>query len=389
MNRLRWTTAIALLLVAVTTASSAESRSIRFATFNVSLHFGHRGELASKLDGGRWLPAQKVAAIIQKTAPDVLLLNEFDYDDSGRGLQIFVQQYLAVSQLGQTPIQYPYHYVDAVNTGVIATVDLNGDDLISIPQDTLGFGMYPGQYGMAVLSRLPVDTGRVRTFRKFLWRDMPNAWWPIDPETGQDYYSEAAKAVFRLSSKSHWDIPILIDAGRRVHFLVSHPTPPVFDGPEDRNGRRNHDEIRFWHDYIDNAKYIYDDQGRHGGLQDALFVIAGDLNADPNDGASSRQPARLLTEHPRINNNSTPSSKGAIEQARVQAGANLQQRGNAAEDTGDFSDAIAGNLRIDYLLPGKPLVITDSGVFWPLSSEPEAQWLDASDHHLVWIDIKL
>jgi hypothetical protein len=41
--------------------------------------------------------------------------------------------------------------------------------------------------------------------------------------------------VFRLSSKSHWDVPIVI--GRKtVHFLVSHPTPPVFDGPEDRNG---------------------------------------------------------------------------------------------------------------------------------------------------------
>ena len=24
-----------------------------------------------------------------------------------------------------------------------------------------------------------------------------------------------------------------------MHFLVSHPTPPVFDGPENRNGLRN------------------------------------------------------------------------------------------------------------------------------------------------------
>ena len=55
--------------------------------------------------------------------------------------------------------------------------------------------------------------------------------------------------MFRLSSKSHWDVPIRI--GREtVHFLVSHPTPPVFDGPEDRNGTRNHDEIRFWADYV-------------------------------------------------------------------------------------------------------------------------------------------
>ena len=35
---------------------------------------------------------------------------------------------------------------------------------------------------------------------------------------------------FRLSSKSHWDVPLSI-GGRTVHFLVSHPTPPVFDDP--------------------------------------------------------------------------------------------------------------------------------------------------------------
>ena len=57
------------------------------------------------------------------------------------------------------------------------------------------------------------------------------------------------QAVLRLSCKIHWDVPVQIGS-ETVHFLVSHPTPPAFDGPEDRNGRRNHDEIRFWADYI-------------------------------------------------------------------------------------------------------------------------------------------
>ena len=47
----------------------------------------------------------------------------------------------------------------------------------------------------------------------------------------------------RLSSTSHWGVPVDVD-GSTVRFLVSHPTPPVFDGAEDRNGTRNHDEIR-------------------------------------------------------------------------------------------------------------------------------------------------
>ena len=103
---------------------------------------------------------------------------------------------------------------------------------------------------MAVFSKYPIDTAGARTFQTFRWADMPGALLPIDPATGQSWYSPAELEVVRLSSKSHWDVPIQIGSGRPVHFLVSHPTPPVFDGPEDRNGRRNFDEIRFWADYV-------------------------------------------------------------------------------------------------------------------------------------------
>ena len=114
---------------------------------------------------------------------------------------------------------------------------------------------------------------------------------PDDPATPapHDWYNADELAIFPLSSKSHWDVPIDVD-GTVVHFLVSHPTPPVFDGPEDRNGTRNSDEIRLWADYISagsTAGYIYDDTGTYGGLEaGALFVIAGDQNSDPLDGDS-------------------------------------------------------------------------------------------------------
>ena len=117
----------------------------------------------------------------------------------------------------------------------------------------------------------------------------------------------------RLSSKSHWDVPIDID-GTTVHFLVSHPTPPVFDGPEDRNGTRNFDEIRFWADYITpgpTSRYIYDDEGGTGGLRPGeLFVIAGDQNSDPLDGDSIPGSIQQLLEHPLVNTRVTPQSAG-------------------------------------------------------------------------------
>ena len=125
------------------------------------------------------------------------------------------------------------------------------------------------------LSRFPIHRARVRTFRSFLWHDMPGALLPDDTSTDApaDWYAPDALAVLRLSSKSHWDVPIDVE-GVTVHLLASHPTPPVFDGPEDRNGCRNHDEIRFWCDYIDATRsaYIYDDEGRRCGVgKDAPF----------------------------------------------------------------------------------------------------------------------
>ena len=183
----------------------------------------------------------------------------------------------------------------------------------------------------------------MRTFQHFLWKDMPGALLPDDPATPAkaDWYSPAELDVFRLSSKSHWDVPIKVPGRKPVHFLVSHPTPPTFDGAEDRNGTRNHDEIRFWADYVSggrDAAYVYDDDGETGGLgrgQD--FVIAGDQNADPYDGDSVDRAIQQLLDHPRIQD-PHPTSTGAVEATQRDGGANLTHPGPAAQDTADFAD---------------------------------------------------
>ena len=48
--------------------------------------------------------------------------------------------------------------------------------------------------------------------------------------------------------------------------------------------------------------------------------------------------------------------------------------------------------RIDYVLPSAGLEVIAGGVFWPDPDEdPEgARWAeDASDHRLVWLDLRL
>ncbi len=375
--------------------------TVRFSTFNASLNRTTAGQLAADLSTPGNVQAQNVAETIQRVDPDVLLINEFDYDPRAVGL--FRDNYLAVSHHGSTPVDYPYAYIAPSNTGVPSGFDLNNNGTIGGGDDAFGFGVFEGQFGMVVYSKYPIDTARVRTFQHFLWKDMPGAMLPDDPATAApaDWYSPAELEVFRLSSKSHWDVPIRI--GREtVHFLVSHPTPPVFDGPEDRNGTRNHDEIRFWADYVSSPRtsaYIYDDEGTRGGLRPgSKFVIAGDQNSDPNDGDSVEGAAQQLIDHPRVNDTRTPTSAGGPEAAALQGGTNLTHVSDPAYDTADFDDRIGigpGNLRADYVLPSKSLRIAGSGIFWPTTEDPlfrltgSFPFVPTSDHRQVWVDVRL
>ena len=372
-------------LVMAVFAGQATADRIRFATFNASMSRSAEGELATALRTANDPQIAKAAGIIRAVDPDVILINEFDYG-AGRD-RTFVGNYLDDA--------YSFSFIAPSNTGLATDLDLDGDGIagnrpgtIELARDSHGFGTFEGQYGMVVLSKHDIALEDVRTFRTFLWRDMPGARLPVKPD-GSPLYSDEALKILRLSSKSHWDVPVQVGEAI-VHFLVCHPTPPVFDGPEDRNGARNADEIRFWSDYIAGAGYIHDDAGRKGGLtDDAHFVIAGDMNADPTDGESVPGAIRQLLDHPLVNAAVTPQSDGGAAAATAQGGANSVHNGDPRFDTTDFDDKAPGNLRVDYVLPSAGLDVVAAGVFWPVDGAPGAALIDASDHRLVWIDVTL
>ena len=190
--------------------------AVRVATFNLSLNRGAEGQLVTDLSTGTNAQAKTVAEIIQRADPDIVLLNEFDYVAGGGAATLFRDNYLEVSQNGADPVEYPYAFVAPSNTGVASGFDLNNNGVVSPPgtpgygDDAFGFGAFEGQFGMAILSKFPIETGDVRTFQHFLWKDMPGALLPDDPNTAApaDWYSPQELAVFRLSSKSHWDVPV-------------------------------------------------------------------------------------------------------------------------------------------------------------------------------------
>jgi hypothetical protein len=378
--------AIAAGLLTVPAAQADSGHTVRFGTFNASLNRNAAGQLVTDLSTPDNAQAREVAEVIQRNRPDVLLINEFDY--APPAVDLFRDNYLERGQNGAKPIDYPYAFIAPSNTGVLTGFDLDRNGSTNTGNDAHGFGLFEGQYGMLVLSKYPIDTRNARTFQNFLWKDMPNAMLPDDPATAapKDWYSPEILDVLRLSSKSHWDVPVKI--GREtVHFLVSHPTPPTFDGAEDRNGTRNNDEIRFWADYVTpgRGRYIHDDKGRRGGLSpSAKFVVAGDNNADPLDGDSVPGAIDRLLDAPRVID-PHPGSDGAVLAAREQAGANATHKGDPYLDTADFNDNAPGNLRVDYVLPSKGLVPVRAAVFWPTGELSRLN--DASDHHLVRVDV--
>jgi len=346
------------------------------------------------------------AALIQDLRPDVLLINEMTYDQAGapgyrpgdsegQNGRRFAERYLAVPQADSLrPVSYQTVMLP-VNTGEASRLDLNNDGRVvtSVPDvprspddgavapqtaagrayggDAWGFGTFPGQYGMALFVRedWTVLRDSIRTFRLFPWSDMPDATVPVDSSSGEPWYSVEEWSEIRLSSKSHWDVPVRLPGGRVVHVLASHPTPPGFDGAADRNGRRNHDEIRFWVDYLDEADYIVDDSSRAGGLrEEASFVVMGDLNADPEDGDGIGDAITQLLEHPRVH--------GTVPTA--------PDRDRSAFPELDAHDTTPSGLRIDYVLPSADLTVREARVWRPAPADTAD--LPISDHFPVYVD---
>ncbi|MGH1342197.1 MAG: endonuclease/exonuclease/phosphatase family protein [Nannocystales bacterium] len=331
---------------------------LRVATYNTSLYRDERGALAAAVRAGD-PQAADVAAALLAAHPDIVLLNEIDAD----AVEAF-----ATSIPGQP---YPHRFVPPSNTGHPTGIDLDRDGITTGPGDARGFGRYPGQYGMALLSRFPIES--TRCFGDVLWASLPWATLPDDASTDApaDYYSPQAQAALPLSSKNHCDVVVRSPLGR-VHLLISHPTPPAFDGPEDRNGHRNRDEVLFWVHHIDTLP-----AAEH-------FVVLGDLNADPTDGGAPAGITALLA-HPRIQD-PKPTSEGAASASRTQKQANTTHLGDPRLDTADFSDDTVGNLRVDYVLPSRTLRVLSSAVQWPAAVERTVR-AEPSDHHLVWVDV--
>ncbi|MGL4319931.1 MAG: endonuclease/exonuclease/phosphatase family protein [Paracoccaceae bacterium] len=288
---------------------------------------------------------------------DIILLTDIDYDLGNVALNRFAD---ALATAGQP---YPTRFALPPNTGVATGLDLDGNGQKGEARDAMGYGRFAGDGGMAILSRYPVK-GDVQDMSGFLWRDLPGALLP--PDMPAEHVTKQ-----RLSTTGHWAVPFAL-GDQTLTILAFHATPPVFDGPEDRNGRRNHDEAAFWLHYLAGMLPYPAPAGP--------FIIAGDANLDPMDGDGTPAALNALLTHPMLQD---PAPRGTS--TRTDPG----QNGDPALDTALF-DAPLGGLRLDYVLPSATLPIIGSGVLWPPATDPlSAPLITASRHRPVWVDITL
>ena len=339
------------------TADRLAAETLRIATWNVGLDRQGPGLLVQDLTKGEEPQIAAVLKVLVALEADVLLLTSVDFDRGGVALGLMAE---ALSRSG---LEYPHHFAFRPNTGMQTGFDIDGNGHPGDPRDAQGFGLFSGQGGMAVLSRVPIDEEGARDFSDFLWRDLPGAMLPEGMEPG-------LADVQRLARNGFWDVPILTDAGP-LHLLAWHATPPVFDGPEDRNGKRNHDEAAFWRLFLAGDLPMEPPEGD--------FVLLGDGNLDPADGDGMREGIADLLADPALQDPAARGMHGRIEPDHA---------GNPALDTAIYDDL--GGLRLDYVLPSAGMKVTGSGVLWPAQDDPLSADLAAASHHFpVWVDIEL
>lgn len=334
---------------------------LRLATYNADLSRAGPGLLLRNILRGAAQVDAAVQVIVHADA-DILLLTGFDWDHDAVALDAFA------ALLAENGRSYPHRLALRPNAGMATDLDLDGDGRSGQARDAQGFGRFAGQGGMAILSAYPFDTAAIVDHSAVLWRDLPQNLMPPA--------AAGVAQVQRLSSSGHWQVPVLLPEGivpgNRLTLLAYHATPPVFDGPEDRNGRRNHDEAAFWLRLLDGAL--------PSPAPAAPFVLLGDANLDPVDGDGRVAGIRALLADPRLQDPAPRGRHGRSEPAH---------KGDPALDTALYPQG-PGGLRVDYVLPSAGLAVSGAGVLWPPTTDPLAQTLaTASRHAPVWVDITL
>lgn len=336
----------------------ASAESLRIALWNIELERRGPGLLLRDILSGKDAQVEASLAVIAALKADVLLLAGFDYDHDLLAAKAFARR------LTESGTSYPHLFSRRSNRGLPTGLDLDGDGRRGTARDAQGYGHFSGQSALLLLSNRRIDEAGLRDFSTLLWRDLPNALLPDD-------MTAEARDLQRLSTTGHYELPLLLENGRDLRLLFWHATPPVFDGPEDRNGRRNHDETAFWLALLGGRLTV--------PPPEPPFLILGTANLDPEDGDGRREAIRSLLSHPDLLDSLPKWPEAPPEPAH---------RGDPQLDTALLSEI--GGLRLEVMLTSQDIPLRRSGILRADPESPFGQTLArASRHFPIWLEIDL
>ncbi len=294
-----------------------------------------------------------VRRLLEHMRPDILLLADIDYDAEGHAV---------AAVLGKLGPVYPHRFARLPNSGLWRDDDGDGDGRLGEAEDREGYGAFAGAGGAVLLSRLPIGS-QAEDLTAMPWRDLKGGL------HGPDLRSD-----LRLSTRMHWDVPVVLPDGEELRLWAWHATAPVFDGPEDAKGRRNRDEAQVWLNRLER-------------VADEPVILIGVANLDPADGDGRSDALNALLSHDRLQD-PQPGSEGG------RSSADADHIGPPELDTVSWPSPGPGNLRVDYILPDRRFRVLDAGVFWPRPGSAEDRLLGrdveaASRHRVVWLDLEL
>ncbi|MEM7491666.1 MAG: endonuclease/exonuclease/phosphatase family protein, partial [Pseudomonadota bacterium] len=264
-----------------------------------------------------------------------------DWDHDGLALEALA------ARLSERGLDYPHGLAPRPNSGRPSGFDLDGNGRLDEARDALGYGRFTGDGGLAILSRVPLGPA---TDHGPLWVEVS--------DVAADLLPEGAGAVVPLATVGQWTVPV---AGLTLIPMAA--GTPVFDGPEDRNGLRNRDELAL--------------VARLAASVDRPVVL-GRANVDPMDGEGVREGVQTLLAHPALQD---PAPRG-------EGGGGEGHLGDPALDTAMWEGP--GPLRVDYVLPAAPLEVTGAGIVWPAPGDPFREVVEAAGSgRLVWVDVAL
>ena len=372
--------ALALTLAFGLSAPSA-AETLRIATYDVGLTRDGPGLLLAELAAPPEGALAGVLAVIRAARPDVLLLTGFDHDHRGLALAAFR------ARLGEGPdgIAYPYAFDAPVNAGEPSRRDLDGDGRTMGPGDARGWGRFPGQGGMALLSRLPLDPSAASvlppacaggTFPEPRCRSAPTAA-PFPTRRpaassgcrrGRIGTSRSSCPTAGACTCSRRIRPRRSSTGRRASTATATPTsspsgPPISTAPPSPTtpARRRRWPTGRW------------------------CFSATSTSIRPTGRASTGRSRRSSPTRASATRGRRAPARAAAGAARADGG----QAGDPGLDTADWREDGPGNLRVDYVLPSAELAVAGAGVFWPAPGVPLAEAAAATPHRLVWVDLAL